>query len=432
MIAAPSLYAQSGTSVGLGEAFTTLARGSEAIFWNPANLALRDKYPRLSVSVFSIKLNFGQNSFDRDFYDTYFTTKNKVLSDADVDKLLSKIPNDGLKADMRSDISLMAIAIGNLGISLQTYSYFDVTLPKAMIEIPFKGLEQKTYDFAPSGNAEAVSNVTVAYGRTVMRDKSLTLPLGKTLKFTQIAAGMSFSYNLGLGIVETETAHLYTTLSDNGVVGHGSVISRGVHLIRTPDPTLTDPDNYKIETADKFEIAGKGFGINLAASGKLDNGYIMSFVIKNLFDRITWDKNALEINRVLDTGTPKFFIGTNQLEDMDEDSIITDNDKELSSFKTSRPVDYRFAVGKKAGRFMYATEIGREDEQFVYMFGGGIRLLFLDLFGGYRYKTTHNLNFGFGIGWSRLYFDLGLGTRGGATPKSNKGIIIASSLRLGL
>jgi hypothetical protein len=263
-----------------------------------------------------------------------------------------------------------------------------------------------------------------------MRDKSITLPLGKMLNFTQIAAGMSFSYNLGLGVLETETADLFTTLSEDGIVAQGNIKSKAVHLVRKQDEN--DSTKYTIEAAEEFKIAGKGFGINVAASGKLDNGYVVSFVMKNLFDQVTWDQNALEINRVLDTGTPKFPIGAGQLEDLDEDSVLTNNDKEISSFKTSRPVDFRFAIGKKTGRFMYATEIGREDEKFVYMLGGGVKWFLFHLYGGYRYRDAHNINFGLGLGGDRFMLDFGFGTRGGMTPKSNKGVIFATSFRLGL
>lgn len=423
-----TLHAQSGTSVGLGEAYTTLARGSEAIFWNPANLAFRSEgLPSLSISLYSLKLNFGQNSIDRNMYNEFFTEKNKVLSSDDVQRLLDNIPDDGFRADFRSDMSVFAIAWKNFGISFEGNAWMDIKMPKDMVEIPFTGIEQKTYDFSPEGNVEAVGKINFAYGRIVARDKKVELPLNKSLNFTEIALGGTFSHIKGLGILKTESANLFTTLSDDGIVARGEIVAHGTHLERK----LQDDGDYETEFVDDAGAAGSGYGFNLAASGKLDNGYIISFVLKNLLNKVTWDQSAMEIRRTLDTGDPKFIIGAGQLEDLDSDSITTDEDIEIGSFSTTQPMDIRFAVGRRAGRFMYASEIGRENEKFLFALGGGVRWFLFNLYGGYRYKSAHNVNFGIGFGGNHFIWDFGFGTRDGMTQGSNKGIIFASSMRFG-
>ncbi|MCH8285764.1 hypothetical protein IIB79_04460 [candidate division KSB1 bacterium] len=423
-----SLRAQSGIGLGFGEAYSTFARGSEAIFWNPANLGFRNEgFPSFSVSLYSFRLEFGQNSIDLDLYDEFFTEKNKVLTRADVDRMLSKIPDDGFEADFRTDISLLSIAWRNIGVSFETTANANLVLPKALAEIPFTGLEQKTYDFSPHGNAEAVSKITLAYGRSIYRNISVFLPLIGRLDFSEITLGGSLSYHLGLGTFQTENATLFATFSDDGVVANGSFRGKATHLFRQEQP---DGD-FDTEFIEDFEPGGAGYGFSLAASGKLDNGYIISVVFKNLLNSVKWDKSAFQLDRSFDTGDPKFFIGPGQLEELNEDDISEDNDREIDSFTTSAPVELRVGIGKKSGRLRYAGEIGREDDQFLAALGAGLRWFIFDLSAGYKYKFAHNVSFGVGIGNDHLYWDAGFGSRGGVTPGSNKGIVVASTLRFG-
>lgn len=428
LLIASTVRAQSGTGLGMGEAYTALSRGSEAIFWNPANLAFRNEgLPSLSISLYSIKLNLGQNIIDRNMYDEFFTEENKILSSDDVQRLLDNIPDEGLKADFRTDMSVLAIAWRNFGISVEGNTWVDIKMPKALVEIPFTGIEQKTYDFSPEANAEAIGKINFSYGRIVARNKKIELPMNKSLNFTEIAVGGTFSYLQGLGILKTESANLFTTLSDDGIVARGEIVAHGTHLERK----LQDDGDYQTEFVEDAGVAGSGYGISLAASGKLNKGYMVSFVLKNLLNKVTWNESAMEIRRTLDTGDPKFIIGAGQLEDLDSDSITTDEDIEIGSFTTSQPLDLRFAVGRKAGRFMYASEIGRENEKFIFALGGGVRWAIFNLYGGYRYKSAHNINFGIGLGGNHFIWDFGFGTRDGITPGSNKGLVFASSLRFG-
>lgn len=422
------LRAQNGLGLGMGEAFSTFAWGSEAIFWNPANLGFRyEGLPSFSVSLYSFKINLGQNTVDLDLYNEFFTQKNKILTSADVDRLLSRVPDDGFEADFRLDVSLFAVAWRNFGLSFESMANANIRLPKALVEIPFKGLEQKTYDFSPEGNAEAVSKITFAYGRTIYRDVSLLLPLKLRLNFREIAAGVSASYIVGLGTLRTDHTSLFATFSDEGIVARGRLTGKGTNLVQTPQ----ENGDFDTEFSEDFEPGGSGYGINLAASGKLNNGFTISLVLKNLFNRIIWDKSAMQLDRTLDTGEPKFFIGPGQLEELNEDDITENFDKEIDSFSTSAPIDIRFGIGKQKGRYRYAGEIGRENEQFLAAFGAGIRWFLFNLSAGYKYKYAHNLSFGIGLGGEHFMWDFGFGTRDGITPSSNKGFVFASSLRFG-
>jgi len=80
-----SLHAQSGMSLGIG-GLTAPARGVEAVFWNPANLAFAEKNrPKFQMTFFSVTAGTGNNSFSfnsltkyiGDGESTYLTEKDK-------------------------------------------------------------------------------------------------------------------------------------------------------------------------------------------------------------------------------------------------------------------------------------------------------------------------------------------------------------------
>ena len=63
------LYGQDGVSLGLGGAYTALARGTESIYWNPANLAYYDSLDnKKKIKLYSFFAGVGNNSFSIDLY----------------------------------------------------------------------------------------------------------------------------------------------------------------------------------------------------------------------------------------------------------------------------------------------------------------------------------------------------------------------------
>lgn len=430
LTASGSVFAQSGTSLGLGNAYTTLARGSEAIFWNPANLAFREEgRPNFSFTMFSVGVNVANDAFSMSDYEDYFTEKDKYLTQEDRQHLVDRISDTGWEFDVNFDATVMAFAYKNFGLSFSSNAFATLNAPKDFVDIFFTGLEHREYNFSSSMDAEMIAKVNLAWGQVIARDKSLTLPLlNKTINMTEIAVGGTFSYNLGFTAIQTEEADITTIINNDGIRTQGQYTANAAGFIREFDPV---EGKYETKVAEDGAIHGKGFGLNLATSVKTGSGYVFSVVAKNIINSTKWDKSILQINRTVDTGDPKFIIGTNALEDLDEDAVITDNDHVSDSFTTSRPFGFRIGVGKWRHRIKYAAEIGWEDEEFVYSFGGGLRWTILNLYAGYGFKYGQNLSGGIGIGGERMMFDVGLGTQDGITPGSTKGVLLASSFRFG-
>jgi len=171
---APALPAQSGTSQAHGDAWSALARGTDAIFWNPANLALHDRREApVSFSLYGWRMAVGNNAMNRKMYEDFFTNPNRVLSPTDVENLLSCIPDQGIKLHADNRVSLFSVAFNNFGISISSNTRLYSGIPKKMLEIPLKGLEPQTSYFHLYGEAESSAELTLAYGHTLYRQRTL-------------------------------------------------------------------------------------------------------------------------------------------------------------------------------------------------------------------------------------------------------------------
>ncbi len=409
-----AVFAQSGTSLGLGQAYTALSRGSEAIFWNPANLAFHnDNSFGTSMSLYGIRMELGNNSFNQSMYEEYFTGENKVLTADDIDRLLNCVPDDGLSINALTDISLLSIAVKNFGISFSMRANVNTAIPKQMFEIPLKGLSQQTYIFNPRGDAEAVGKINLAYGRTIFKDWTLYIFDRPVLNFSEIAVGTSVSFLLGFGAFQTERAEIATIINDAGLVANGSYYGRGTMI-------------------ENGKLAGTGVGLNLALSAKTHDSYTISLVLRNVYHNMKWNNGTKEYMGVLDTGVPKFIFGDDQLSELESDEFFQNEEYDIPHFNTSAPFDFRVAVSRQIKRFVYATETGTDRGKFMFALGGGINWSIFNLYTSYSYLSDHFFNAGIGLGGKYFFIDFGIGSRGGFTANTYKGLILASSLRFGL
>ncbi|MXY81098.1 MAG: hypothetical protein F4Y91_03250, partial [Gemmatimonadetes bacterium] len=105
-------------AMALGQAYTALARGPEAVFWNPANLALAGSrgfsWDLLGAGLCLVAEN---NSFSVATYNAHFTAANEkvspngspyYISPVEKKKLLADIPDAGLR--MNGDIEPTLVA----------------------------------------------------------------------------------------------------------------------------------------------------------------------------------------------------------------------------------------------------------------------------------------------------------------------------------
>ncbi|RKY85312.1 hypothetical protein DRQ09_07455 [candidate division KSB1 bacterium] len=423
MLSGASVYGQNGKSLGLGGAYTSLARGVDAVHWNPANLAFRSKsIPSISAYIYSFRIGFGNNSFSKSFYDKYigFEGDSLFIDNSDKNEILGLIPENGVTMDMRGNISLFNLRVLNFGLNVETNFYTKGTLPKALFDIALNGLTKSNYKFKPDAEVIAYSKIKFCYGYVIKRDKTWMIPGGKKLEFKDISVGGAVSYILGLAYAKVESADITFINGPNGLNATGNI-------------TTKEAISQKLRDENGFGFAGSGIGLDLAFSALTYDNITISAVAENIIGNINWNDGTKERTATLDLGGPYYIIGEGELQDVDTDSITHDKETDIGSFKTSLPRNFRLGVSKEWNRFLAAVEIGTDRGEFFGAIGLGAHLSFMNGFIGYRnYESFSYFSAGLAFDLKYFYLDLGIRNRGGIGPSSSKGLIFASCLRIGL
>ncbi|MCY3777358.1 MAG: hypothetical protein OXH11_15400, partial [Candidatus Aminicenantes bacterium] len=173
-------------ALALGQAYTALARGPEAVFWNPANLAL-GREPELKWEMLGAGLTLitENNSFSVRTYNEHFTDDTHRIGTAEKEKLLGDIPKGGLRFNSELVPFLSAGLPVNGGISfplgngiraaVATNVAFGVEgeVPKDMFELMLFGNEfDRRYEIARwDGSSWLVGGVNFAGAKPWMPDR---------------------------------------------------------------------------------------------------------------------------------------------------------------------------------------------------------------------------------------------------------------------
>ena len=353
-------------AIGLGQAYTALARGPEAVFWNPANLALRgfegEKEPKkftwemLSLGGTLVAEN---NSFSVQTYNDNFTDPNHEIRGAVKSDLLGDIPSDGLKFNVDFHPVVAALVPINGGISfplpgdiraaVTTTAAWGIEgeMPKDMIELMLFGNEfDRQYDIAKwNGSQWAVGGFNFAGAKawmpSVLKDHLREFTVGSTLKI--------------LGGIYTEI-----------VRSDGGFISR---------PQGTNLDAYAVTQGG----GGVGFGLDLGVAGTTRDGKtVVSIGMLNLLDTFNWSIKSrqdsvfakasnLRVTKFLDPELPKIE-EVLENDDIDGDGEVDFNTK-LSDDSFSRSLPAMLRVGVAHQPIERLTVVGNFDQAFSDGFG---------------------------------------------------------------
>jgi len=407
----PNLNAQQGISMGLGEAYTAIARGPEAIFWNPANLGLSSELPNFNFKLYSIGLNFGNNAFDLKFYDDYFTGTGqedeegnkigKTLTEGDKAEILNKIPDDGLELVGRMDFSTFAFNYKNFGFSIEGNAFMETSIPKYPFEIILNGLEQKNYTFDVKGNGFGVGRINISYGRTILKNSQKRI---FKKRINELAVGWTISYLKGVGYAKVTESDVNLNITNAGI-------------------------NAPSEVVTKLAAFGNGFGLDFGVGAVLENNWRIGLAFDNIPGIINWSDDAKESTHTFDLEREMFLDEFDDIEFEDYEETI---DKDLDSFSQTLPLNVRFGVAKFYKRFIANFGVAREYEHIRFSLGGGIDLKIIDLYVSYgRIAGDHSLSGAVAFNYKHFLWDIGIISRGGMTQSNSKAIAIGSSLRFG-
>ena len=431
-------------AMGLAQSYTALARGPAAVFWNPANLALKGT-PDFSWYFLGAGTSFivENNSFSVQTYNDNFTRSDRFITDKDKKNLLNDVPGEGLRLNLDFDPNLALLIPVNGGVafrmpwdlhsavSIGFTSGFEGEIPKDMFELLLFGneFEQQRlaegkdgdYDIAEwDGSAWMVASLNWAGAKSWMPDRFKPY-------LSEFSAGGTFKITTGM----------YGELKRSS----GSFVSRiqGADL----DASLITQN-----------AGGTGFGIDLGAAGVTrDRKLVFSVGLLNLVDFFSWSIGArqdslyitatnLRVTRVLDVDNIEDIL---ENEDIDGDGN-TDFHQKIGGRSFSRSLPALLRMGGAYELTPRLTAAGNWDQAFSNGFGWsttpriscGAEYRLVPWFptriglslGGRGHSTAIGFAFGpfkFGRLQAEL-LDLALVTRGGLFAGLSKGTAISLQL----
>ncbi len=242
-------------ALGMGMAYTGMARGAHAPDWNPANLGMPNP-PSFSFSLLSLGIGVMNNAFSINTYNEY--AADAYWDKNEVDKLLSDIPDKGLRFAVLTDVRMVSFSVGQFAYTMGVKGGALGSLDKTLFKIPLEGTKVgETYTFDNmNANSLATGFWRLSYG--------MPIQVGFADTF---AIGGSWHYDFGFGYAHVDSNHLALDIRPYGFDIDGQ---------------------YAVTTA----LAGRGWGMDLGAIAKFQKNWTVSMGILNLFGSMKWNKKV--------------------------------------------------------------------------------------------------------------------------------------------
>jgi hypothetical protein len=273
-------------ALGMGDAYTSLARGYEAVAWNPAMLAAVGR-PGFTLNLPHVNLEFGSNAFGLSDVRKYANT---FLTDADKATLLSKI-DTSLTLRTMFGAAPFGLSVGPFAILVGTAGQMNLGVGKDAVRLALYGNAPRAGSSslftAQGSNGHAWAATTIA--------GSFALPIPSPLG--HLAVGATYKYVIG---------HFLGTAADLGTqVAFSPLFSAteaGEAVYTNYDSNCGNFSPFK--TGMCGGQAGKGFGVDLGGTLQLfGRGITLSAVIVNALGKMTWDQDRLNYSRTVRQNT---------------------------------------------------------------------------------------------------------------------------------
>lgn len=409
-----SLFGQMiARGLGMGWAYTALARGSHAPLWNPANLGLPDN-PSFTMTFISVGAGVWNNSFTKSMYDQYLVNGPKdadgdiIWSQRDIEDIINSIPDDGLRMHVGTTVRAFSFSSGRFAISGGADVVSLVRLDKSFIQLPLEGNElNKVYNL----------NNTDGSGLGI---GMMSLSLGQPME-------VSFADHFAWGA----TVHfLY-----GGVYGK---TERADGSFTTKEYGFDVDVNYDVLYSFKGKV---GFGLDIGAAAQIGKKWTLSCALANVLGSVPWSEAESEVGYFRgDTLSVLDIAEEDDEEDLLEDSTWTR--KNLPGFSARLPVILRCGVAYKEGPVLMTADYvqGFQDGPFIstkprFSIGTEWRgVSWLPLRMGFVMGGRIGLGSSFGIGIrpGGFVLDIGVMNRGFISSGNSKGFIVAVELGMEL
>jgi hypothetical protein len=384
----------SARAVGMGGAYTGLAKGVYAPLYNPANIGLSG-YRQFGIELAGAGAEISNNSFSLDDYNQY---TGAILTDDDKSAILGKIPAEGLKITADIEASAMNLSVGSFVFSLNGVAATETNLGKDALELFLNG-NGLSDTFSLNGmysEAVAYASAGISYGTSIYKSGTRQLAIGATYKYIR-GFGYEEVTELRGGVITLET----------GFEGEGTMIAH----------TAT---------------GGTGYAVDIGAALKLSDNYTVGASITNFISNINWNKETEEHGY-------HFQFDTLTLDNMDNDSLVVSDDYsiDIPNFQSKLPSVLRVGLANTSGKLLWAVDweqgfklapgVSAKPRISV---GAEYRLIgLLPLRAGYSIGGDKGtvISGGTGLDFSLLYIDVAASNHSGFNFSKSKGLHLAFS-----
>lgn len=389
----------SARAVGMGGAYTGLAKGVYAALYNPANLGLSG-YRNVGIEIAGAGVEIRNNSFTLSDYNEY---TGALLTEADKDNIIAKIPSDGLRISADAEASAMCLSLGSVVLSLNGMAATETNLGRDALDLLLNG-----NPYGRQFTLDGMYSEALAYGSAGL---SWGFPL-ITNGSRQLAVGVTVKYIYGFGYEEVTEINGGVTTLMTGFEGEGEMIVR----------TAT---------------GGRGYGLDLGAALKLSDSYTIGAALHNLYSSVTWNKETEEHGYV-------FSFDSMNVDNIDDDSLVMSEDYSvpIDDFSTTIPSYLQAGFAKTSGKLLWAVDwiqgfelaAGTSSKPRL-AFGAQYSLIgLLPLRAGYSTGGGKGsvISGGTGLNLGFFYIDVALSNHSGLDFEKSKGLHFAASTGLKL
>ncbi|MBI3872306.1 MAG: hypothetical protein HY304_04415 [candidate division Zixibacteria bacterium] len=241
-------------AVGTAGADLSLAFGIDALFANPAHLAL-ERSDGTEVRLFSVGGGLRSNGLGLTDYRRY---SGATLDETDKQAILGRIPLKGQVLTANGDISALAVHSGSWGFALSGFGAASGRVDREVIDLLLHGnADQGDWNFAgSSGQAMAAGKAAISYGTTVW-----------SINRRPLCVGLSAAYLHGLYYSEADNVRADLATQTSGLTG-------GL-------------------TGDWLSATGGwGGSLDLGAAWEPSSRSIISLKVENLINTIHWNRDV--------------------------------------------------------------------------------------------------------------------------------------------
>jgi hypothetical protein len=388
-------------AVGMGGAYTALARDLDAPDWNPANLGLSDG-KGFTMNFLNLGMRLKNNSFSLDDYNRY---NGKFLTDSDKDEIINSIPSTGLGLDLAAEASAFNFSIGNFAATYKGVGVTSFSVDRDPFRLMLLG-NAVVHEVSVSdtrGEAFALGDAALSYGQAIKRWQGGELSVGASVHYLK---GIAYG-----GITEARGGVVTT---DTGFVGSGQM-------------------NYHTSRG------GDGYSSDLGLAVRFSDDWFFSAGWQNVSSKINWRKDNKEYLMWFEM---KPLTAESMLDENRADSLVSSNDTSYSygSFSTRLTPSIRLGLAKKWKKLAWAFDWEQN------LFSGPGTGVNPRIASGLEYKLWRHLplrtglafggnqgsiySAGFGFIFGAYNLDLGLANSGSPSPKHTKGIRLAFGMSL--